>query len=104
MANVRLEEIKEHGLNKIQNFILSLASLSFIRRGIEGEVVCSLILIPKCRFNNVAAIEDITFAIGNGEFWVLVGSWGWGKSIILRAIADLETSTSGKLLIGDRFL
>jgi hypothetical protein len=25
-------------LNKIQNFILSLASLSFIRRGIEGEV------------------------------------------------------------------
>jgi hypothetical protein len=29
---------KKHGLNKRQNFILSLASLSFIRRGIEGEV------------------------------------------------------------------
>ncbi|MHC5828708.1 MAG: hypothetical protein ACYT04_75600, partial [Nostoc sp.] len=29
---------KERGLNKMQNFILSLASLSFIRRGIEGEV------------------------------------------------------------------
>jgi hypothetical protein len=28
----------ECGLNKMQNFILSLASLSFIRRGIEGEV------------------------------------------------------------------
>jgi multiple sugar transport system ATP-binding protein len=57
----------------------------------------------KCRFNNVA-IEDITFEIANGEFWVLVGSSGWGKSRILRAIADLSTSTSGKLLIGDRFL
>ncbi len=29
---------KERGLNKMQNFILYLASLSFIRRGIEGEV------------------------------------------------------------------
>ena len=30
--------LKERGLNKMQNFILYLASLSFIRRGIEGEV------------------------------------------------------------------
>jgi multiple sugar transport system ATP-binding protein len=58
----------------------------------------------KCRFNNIAAIEDITFEIANGEFWVLVRSSGWGKSRILRAIADLETSTSDKLWIGDRFL
>ncbi|MHC5675476.1 hypothetical protein, partial [Nostoc sp.] len=33
-----LEVPKERRLNKIENFILSLASLSFIRRGIEGEV------------------------------------------------------------------
>ncbi|WP_375495255.1 hypothetical protein [uncultured Nostoc sp.] len=33
-----LKVTKEGGLNKMQNFILSLASLSFIRRGIEGEV------------------------------------------------------------------
>ncbi|MEH2302122.1 hypothetical protein [Nostoc sp.] len=30
--------LKEGELNKMQNFILYLASLSFIRRGIEGEV------------------------------------------------------------------
>jgi len=47
-----LRVAKERRLNKMQNFILSLASLSFIRRGIEGEVsqgqiVCYLILIPK---------------------------------------------------------
>jgi hypothetical protein len=31
-------ESQERRLNKMQNFILSLASLSFIRRAIEGEV------------------------------------------------------------------
>lgn len=32
----------------------------------------------KRRFNNVTAIEDITFEIPDGEFWVLVGPiWLW---------------------------
>ncbi|MBW4633842.1 MAG: ABC transporter ATP-binding protein [Iphinoe sp. HA4291-MV1] len=55
----------------------------------------------KRRFNNVTAIEDITFEIPDGEFWVLVGPSGCGKSTILRTIAGLETVTSGKLYIGD---
>ncbi|MBE9006441.1 ABC transporter ATP-binding protein [Fortiea sp. LEGE XX443] len=58
----------------------------------------------KRRFNNVTAIEDITFEIPDGEFWVLVGPSGCGKSTILRTIAGLETATSGKLLIGDRLM
>ncbi|NMG06412.1 ABC transporter ATP-binding protein [Brasilonema sp. UFV-L1] len=56
----------------------------------------------KRRFNNVTAIEDITFEIPDGEFWVLVGPSGCGKSTILRTIAGLETATSGKLYIGDK--
>ncbi|BDI19672.1 ABC transporter ATP-binding protein [Nostoc cf. commune SO-36] len=58
----------------------------------------------KRRFNNVTAIEDITFEIPDGEFWVLVGPSGCGKSTILRTIAGLETATSGKLYIGDRLV
>ncbi|BBD57640.1 ABC transporter-related protein [Nostoc sp. HK-01] len=58
----------------------------------------------KRRFNNVTAIEDITFDIPDGEFWVLVGPSGCGKSTILRTIAGLETATSGKLFIGDRLM
>ncbi|WP_375507051.1 ABC transporter ATP-binding protein [uncultured Nostoc sp.] len=58
----------------------------------------------KRRFNNVIAIEDITFEIPDGEFWVLVGPSGCGKSTILRTIAGLETATSGKLYIGDRLV
>ncbi|WP_375495520.1 ABC transporter ATP-binding protein [uncultured Nostoc sp.] len=58
----------------------------------------------KRKFNNVTAIEDITFEIPDGEFWVLVGPSGCGKSTILRTIAGLETATSGKLFIGDRLV
>ncbi|OUL33662.1 sugar ABC transporter ATP-binding protein [Nostoc sp. T09] len=58
----------------------------------------------KRRFNNVTAIEDISFEIPDGEFWVLVGPSGCGKSTILRTIAGLETATSGKLFIGDRMV
>ncbi|MBD0264388.1 MAG: ABC transporter ATP-binding protein [Tolypothrix sp. Co-bin9] len=58
----------------------------------------------KRRFNNVTAIEDITFEIPDGEFWVLVGPSGCGKSTILRTIAGLENATSGKLFIGDRLV
>lgn len=58
----------------------------------------------KRKFNNVTAIEDITFEIPDGEFWVLVGPSGCGKSTILRTIAGLESATSGKLFIGDRLM
>ncbi|BCL36112.1 ABC transporter ATP-binding protein [Nostoc sp. MS1] len=58
----------------------------------------------KRRFNNVIAIEDISFEIPDGEFWVLVGPSGCGKSTILRTIAGLETASSGNLFIGDRLV
>jgi multiple sugar transport system ATP-binding protein len=53
------------------------------------------------RFQEVSAIEDITFEVPDGQFWVLVGPSGCGKSTIMRTIAGLETATSGNLYIGD---
>ena len=55
----------------------------------------------KRRFNNVTAIEDITFTVPDGQFWVLVGPSGCGKSTVLRMIAGLESATEGNLYIGD---
>lgn len=49
-----------------------------------------------------AAIEDISFEVPDGQFWVLVGPSGCGKSTILRTIAGLETATSGDLYIGSQ--
>jgi multiple sugar transport system ATP-binding protein len=56
------------------------------------------------RFSKAAAIEEISFEIPDGEFWVLVGPSGCGKSTILRTIAGLETATSGNLYIGDALM
>ncbi len=53
------------------------------------------------RFNNVTAIENISFEVPDGQFWVLVGPSGCGKSTVLRTIAGLETATAGNLYIGD---
>ncbi len=58
----------------------------------------------KRKFHNVTAIEDISFEIPDGEFWVLVGPSGCGKSTILRTIAGLETATSGQIYIGDELM
>ena len=58
----------------------------------------------KRQFNHVTAINDITFTIPDGEFWVLVGPSGCGKSTILRTIAGLESATDGKLFIGDKLM
>lgn len=56
------------------------------------------------KYGNVTAIDDITFEIPDGEFWVLVGPSGCGKSTILRTIAGLEKATSGQLYIGDTLI
>jgi multiple sugar transport system ATP-binding protein len=53
------------------------------------------------KFEDVTAIEDITFEVPDGQFWVLVGPSGCGKSTILRMIAGLESATDGNLYIGD---
>ncbi len=49
-------------------------------------------------------IDNISFEIPDGEFWVLVGPSGCGKSTLLRIIAGLETATSGNVYIGDRLV
>jgi multiple sugar transport system ATP-binding protein len=53
-------------------------------------------------FGNIRVIRDLTVAIGDGEFLVLVGPSGCGKSTLLRLLAGLETATSGRIVIDGR--
>ena len=53
-------------------------------------------------FGSVAAVEDFTLSIGNGEFVVFVGPSGCGKSTTLRMLAGLEDVSSGSISIDGR--
>jgi len=56
------------------------------------------------RFGEVVAINDITIAVKDKEFLVLVGPSGCGKSTALRMIAGLEELSDGNIYIGDRLV
>ncbi|MFN8829290.1 MAG: ABC transporter ATP-binding protein [Labrys sp. (in: a-proteobacteria)] len=53
-------------------------------------------------FGAVRVLEELSLSIAPGEFLVLLGASGSGKTTALRILAGLETATSGTIRIGDR--
>ncbi|MEM7591682.1 MAG: ABC transporter ATP-binding protein [Cyanobacteria bacterium P01_A01_bin.83] len=56
------------------------------------------------QFDNITAIENITFKVPDRAFWVLIGPSGCGKSTVLRTIAGLESITKGELYLGEKLV
>ena len=54
------------------------------------------------RFDELAAVEGIDLDVADGEFLVLLGPTGAGKTTTLRLIAGLEKPDEGEVLIGGR--
>jgi multiple sugar transport system ATP-binding protein len=54
------------------------------------------------RFDKTVAVQDLTLAIHDREFMVLVGPSGCGKTTALRMIAGLEEASDGDIHIGER--
>ena len=52
------------------------------------------------RFGDVAAVRDLTLDVASGEFIVLLGPSGAGKTTTLRLVAGLETPDRGRVHIG----
>jgi len=53
-------------------------------------------------FGSMAAVDDVSFEVGEGEILVIVGASGCGKTTTLRCIAGLETPTSGTITVSGR--
>ena len=51
-------------------------------------------------YGGVQALHDVTLEVPDGAFVVFVGPSGCGKSTLLRAIAGLESISSGTIAIG----
>src|ERR1700694_10438 len=54
--------------------------------------------------NGFEAIKGVDVDVADGQFCVLVGPSGGGKSTLLRMVAGLETITGGEIDIGGRIV
>jgi spermidine/putrescine transport system ATP-binding protein len=62
------------------------------------EHALELINVTK-RFDDVVAVNDISFGVRQGEFFSLLGPSGCGKTTTLRMIAGFEEPSEGRLLL-----
>ena len=54
------------------------------------------------RWGSVTAVDNVSLAISDGEFMVLLGPSGCGKTTTMRVVAGLADPTEGDVFIGDR--
>jgi len=52
-------------------------------------------------FDQIQAVSNLSFTVKHGEFVVLLGPTGAGKTTTLRLIAGLEWADEGRIQIGD---
>jgi branched-chain amino acid transport system ATP-binding protein len=51
----------------------------------------------ECRYGKVAAVQDLTIEVRQGELVVLIGANGAGKTTTLKAISGLMTPAAGRI-------
>lgn len=53
-------------------------------------------------YGKLVALDGLDLKVGDGEFFVLLGPSGAGKTTTLKCVAGLETPSAGRVFIGDR--
>src|SRR5437899_8692888 len=67
----------------------------------DGMAEVALVDVSKS-FGAVEAVRNLSLSIANGEFVVLLGPTGAGKTTTLRLVAGLERPDRGRVSIGGR--
>jgi putative spermidine/putrescine transport system ATP-binding protein len=68
----------------------------------KGQTAIRLERVTKTYDNGVTAVDGVSLAIREGEFFSLLGPSGCGKTTTLRLIAGFEEPTDGQLFIRER--
>ena len=55
-------------------------------------------------FGDITALDDINIEVKNGEFFVLLGPTGAGKTTMLRLVAGLEKPDTGKISLDENVI
>jgi ABC-type Fe3+/spermidine/putrescine transport system ATPase subunit len=53
-------------------------------------------------FADVRAVDEVSIAVGDGEFFTLLGPSGCGKTTLLRMVAGFCELDSGRILLGEQ--
>src|SRR5215472_12611113 len=73
------------------------------RRFIMGRTVAEVALVDVSkRFGAIEAVRALSLSVADGEFVVLLGPTGAGKTTTLRLIAGLERPDAGRVMIRGR--
>lgn len=51
---------------------------------------------------HIAAVDDVSFTVANGQFAAIIGKSGSGKSTMLGQLGALDSPTSGSIVIDDQ--
>lgn len=64
--------------------------------------VTDLKKVFKSGSNTVAAVDNVSFGVADGEFASIIGKSGSGKSTLLGLLGALDKPTSGSIVIGEK--
>jgi ABC-type polysaccharide/polyol phosphate transport system ATPase subunit len=58
--------------------------------------------LRRARYHEFQALDDVSFSVGRGEFFGIVGRNGSGKSTMLKCLAGIYKADSGRIVVDGR--